>query len=98
MAEPTQSSSLREQLVSYLAFALFLAATKVWEDVQTNSWQHSGLRLHLLEGQEWLARAVHDLQETACFRAAVRQTLDRLDTFEPALDTLDPDIEQEATS
>ncbi len=73
-------SSGKQKLVSVLCLAGYLVAVKVFEDVQTGSWQHSGLHLRLLELRERAERLLAERRERAGFAAAIRQTLDQIDT------------------
>lgn len=74
--------SRSEKVLPWICLACYLVAVKVFEDVQTGSWQHSRLRLGALGIRDRAAAVMADVQETARFRAAVRHTLDQLDTID----------------
>lgn len=80
----------KQMAVTALVFACYLIALKVLEDVQTGSWQHSGLRLGLLSLRERSGLDV--LREQGHFRRSVEEDLERLATID---DDTDNDLEED---
>ena len=81
----------KQMVATAVVFACYLLALKVLEDIQTGSWQHSGLRLGLLSLRERSGLDV--LREQGHFRRSVEEDLERLATIDD--DTDINDLEEE---
>ena len=72
----------KETVLALAGIAGYLLAVKVVEDVATGSWQHSTIRLRLLELRDRVAAMRDRAEQTAQFQEAVQRTLDRLETID----------------